>query len=158
MPRRTAAAGWWRAWPAPNSRCCSPRRRRSTRAASSPASWSRRSAGPFASGDHVITLGAKAGVAAAQAGDDAAALLRRASAALAEARDVDSAPVRVLEEGAESATARGDRLEVDLRRALDQDEIEIRFQPQVSVDHAARSSAPRRSPAGTIPNMASWAR
>jgi diguanylate cyclase (GGDEF)-like protein len=92
---------------------------------------------PFVSGDHVITLGAKAGVAAAQAGDDAASLLRRASAALAEARDVDSAPVRVLEEGAESATARGDRLEIDLRRALDQDEIEIRFQPQVSVTTGA---------------------
>ena len=39
----------------------------------------------------------------------------------------------MLADGAESATARGDRLEVDLRRALDQDEIEIRFQPQVSV-------------------------
>jgi len=88
---------------------------------------------PFASGDHVITLGGKAGVAAAEAGDDPAALLRRASLALAEARGLDSAPVRVLEDGAESATARGDRLEIDLRRALDQDEIEIRFQPQVSV-------------------------
>jgi len=88
---------------------------------------------PFASGDHVITLGGKAGVAAAEGGDDPAALLRRASAALAEARTVDSAPVRVLADGAESATARSDRLEVDLRRALDQDEIEIRFQPQVSV-------------------------
>jgi diguanylate cyclase (GGDEF)-like protein len=88
---------------------------------------------PFASGDHVITLGGKAGVAAAQPGDDARALLRRASAALAEAKTVDSAPVRVLADGAETATARGDRLEIDLRRALDQDEIEIRFQPQVSV-------------------------
>ncbi|HYI46892.1 MAG TPA: GGDEF domain-containing phosphodiesterase [Allosphingosinicella sp.] len=88
---------------------------------------------PFASGDHVITLGGKAGLAAAQAGDDAAALLRRASAALAEAKTVDSPPVRVLEDGAEGATARGDRLEIDLRRALAQDEIEIRFQPQVSV-------------------------
>jgi diguanylate cyclase (GGDEF)-like protein len=88
---------------------------------------------PFASGDHVITLGGKAGVAAAETGDDPAALLRRASLALAEARGIDSAPVRVLEDGAESATARGDRLEIDLRRALDQDEIEIRFQPQVSV-------------------------
>jgi diguanylate cyclase (GGDEF)-like protein len=88
---------------------------------------------PFVSGDNVITLGGKAGLAAAQAGDDPAALLRRASLALAEARGLDSAPVRVLEDGAESATARGDRLEVDLRRALAQDEIEIRFQPQVSV-------------------------
>ncbi|HYJ51666.1 MAG TPA: GGDEF domain-containing phosphodiesterase [Allosphingosinicella sp.] len=87
---------------------------------------------PFISGDHVIALGSRAGVAGAEPGDDAAALLRRASAALAEAGE-DGAPVRVLEEGAESATARGDRLEVDLRRALDQDEIEIRFQPQVSV-------------------------
>ncbi|HKR24285.1 MAG TPA: bifunctional diguanylate cyclase/phosphodiesterase, partial [Allosphingosinicella sp.] len=88
---------------------------------------------PFASGDHVITLGGKAGVAAAEPGDDPAALLRRASTALAEAREADSAPVRVLANGAESATARGERLEVDLRRALDQDQVEIRFQPQVSV-------------------------
>ena len=74
---------------------------------------------------------------AREAGDDPAALLRRASAALAEAKAGESAPVRVLEEGAESATARDDRLEVDLRRALDQDEIEIRFQPQVSVTSGA---------------------
>jgi diguanylate cyclase (GGDEF)-like protein len=91
---------------------------------------------PFASGDHVITLGSRAGVAAAEAGDDPASLLRRASAALAEAGG-DGSPVGVLEEGAESATARGDRLEIDLRRALDRDEIEIRFQPQVSVTGGA---------------------
>src|SRR4051812_27238316 len=91
---------------------------------------------PFASGDHVITIGCRAGIAAAEPGDDPASLLRRASAALAEAGG-DGSPVRVLEEGAESATARGDRLEVDLRRALDQDEIEIRFQPQVSVTDGA---------------------
>jgi diguanylate cyclase (GGDEF)-like protein len=92
---------------------------------------------PFASSDHVITLGARVGVAAAQAGDDPAALLRRASAALAEAKAGEGSPVHVLAEGAESATARGDRLEVDLRRALDQDEIEIRFQPQVAVTGGA---------------------
>ena len=138
-PRRSGrpAAGWSRAWPAPSSRSC-------WRA---PATLDdgRFLAGelveaigrPFVSGDHVITLGSRAGVAVSQPGDDAAALLRRASAALAEAKGADSAPVRVLEEGAESETARGDRLEVDLRRALDQDEIEIRFQPQVSVTGGA---------------------
>lgn len=88
---------------------------------------------PFISGDHAITIGSRAGVAVSQPGDEPAALLRRASGALAEAKGADSAPVRVLEEGAESQTAREDRLEVDLRRALDQDEIEIRYQPQVSV-------------------------
>jgi EAL domain-containing protein (putative c-di-GMP-specific phosphodiesterase class I) len=41
--------------------------------------------------------------------------------------------VRVLEAGSAKEEALGDRLEVDLRRALDQDEIEILFQPQVSV-------------------------
>jgi len=88
---------------------------------------------PFAAGDHVVTLACRAGVAVSQAGDDAAALLRRASAALAEAKAGDGAPVRVLEEGAESETAREGRLEIDLRRALDKNEIEIRFQPQVSI-------------------------
>ncbi len=88
---------------------------------------------PFMSGDHVVTLGSRAGVVSSEAGDDPAVLIRRASAALAEAKSGEGAPVRMLEEGAESAAARSDRLDVDLRRALDRDEIEIRFQPQVSV-------------------------
>jgi len=88
---------------------------------------------PFMSGDHVITLGSRAGVAVSQPGDDSAALLRRASVALAEAKTAESSPVRVLDEGAESETQRSERLAVDLRRALAREEIDIRFQPQVSV-------------------------
>ena len=88
---------------------------------------------PFMSGDHAITLASRAGVVAAAPGDDVASLLRRASAALAEARSAESAPVRVLDESAESDNALGDQLAVDLRRALDRDEIEIRFQPQVAI-------------------------
>ncbi|MDB5692913.1 MAG: bifunctional diguanylate cyclase/phosphodiesterase [Alphaproteobacteria bacterium] len=88
---------------------------------------------PFMSGDHVITLGSRAGVVASEAGDDSAALLRRASAALAEAKSGDGGPVRVLDAGAAEDGALGDQLEIDLRRALDKDEIEILFQPQVSI-------------------------
>ena len=88
---------------------------------------------PFMSGDHVITLGSRVGVVASEAGEDAAALLRRASAALAEAKSSEAGPVKVVDAGAASDSALGDQLEIDLRRALDQDEIEILFQPQVSV-------------------------
>ncbi len=86
---------------------------------------------PFASGDQVITLGSRAGIAAARPGDDPASLLRRASAALADAKSSDSAPVRVTDEAQDAAY--GDALDVDLRRALADDEIEIRFQPQVAI-------------------------
>ena len=69
---RTAGAGWWRAWPAPNSRCCSPRRRRSTRAASSPASWSRRSAGRSPRATMSSPWAPRPASPRPQAGDDAA--------------------------------------------------------------------------------------
>jgi diguanylate cyclase (GGDEF)-like protein len=88
---------------------------------------------PFMSGDHVITLGSRVGVVAAAANEDAAGLLRRASGALAEAKAADAGPIKVLDPGSASESALGDRLEIDLRRALDQDEIEILFQPQVSI-------------------------
>ena len=87
---------------------------------------------PFMSGDHVITLGSRIGVVASAPGDDSASLLRRASVALVEAKS-EAGPIRVLDAGARSESALGDQLEIDLRRALDQDEIEILFQPQVSV-------------------------
>jgi diguanylate cyclase (GGDEF)-like protein len=88
---------------------------------------------PFMSDDHVITLGSRAGVVASTPEDDAASLLRRASAALADARSAEAGPIRVLEAGAQKESALGDQLEIDLRRALDQGEIEILFQPQVSI-------------------------
>jgi diguanylate cyclase (GGDEF)-like protein len=91
---------------------------------------------PFMSGDHVITLSSRVGVVGA-AGDDAASLLRRASTALVEAKAGDAGPIRVIDAGARSETALGDQLEVDLRRALDADQIEILFQPQVSIASGA---------------------
>jgi diguanylate cyclase (GGDEF)-like protein len=88
---------------------------------------------PFMSGDHVITLGSRVGVVASEADEDGAGLLRRASAALAEAKASEAGPVKVVDADAAGDSALGDQLEIDLRRALDQDEIEILFQPQVSV-------------------------
>jgi diguanylate cyclase (GGDEF)-like protein len=88
---------------------------------------------PFASGDHAITLGSRVGIALSRPGDTAATLLRRASAALAEAKSQEGAPVSLIDADAERATARDDRLEVDLRRALDAGDIDVLFQPQVAI-------------------------
>ena len=86
---------------------------------------------PFLSGDHVISLGSRVGVVSAVEGDDVSALLRRASAALAEAKTGESGPVRVFDEADQGGGSLADQLDVDLRRALDRGEIEIVFQPQV---------------------------
>jgi len=88
---------------------------------------------PFVSGDHAITIGSRVGIAVSRPGDSAASLLRRASAALAEAKAQEGTPFTLIDADAEQASARGDRLEIDLRRALDAGEIDILFQPQVGI-------------------------
>lgn len=75
---------------------------------------------PFVIGDEIVPFGARTGTASAEPGDGAADLLRRASDALA-GNDVPPGAVPV------------DVLAVDLRRALEAGEIELRFQPQVVV-------------------------
>lgn len=92
---------------------------------------------PFMSNDHIITLGSRVGLVASAKNDTSTALLRRASTALAEARRSESGPIRVLDAERGDDSVLGDRLEVDLRRALDKDEIDILFQPQVSVTSGA---------------------
>jgi EAL domain-containing protein (putative c-di-GMP-specific phosphodiesterase class I) len=89
------------------------------------------------SNDHIITLGSRVGLVASAKNDTSTALLRRASTALAEARRSESGPIRVLDAERGDDSVLGDRLEVDLRRALDKDEIDILFQPQVSVTSGA---------------------
>ncbi|MDB5719198.1 MAG: bifunctional diguanylate cyclase/phosphodiesterase [Sphingomonas bacterium] len=93
---------------------------------------------PFVSGDHVVSLSCRIGVATAEADTiDAAALLRRASAALADAKGAEAGAVRVLDAHGEAQAARDSGLETDLRVALDADEIGILFQPQVGVTSGA---------------------
>ena len=88
---------------------------------------------PFVTGESIAVLGCRIGLAEASADDTAATVLRRASEALAEARESDSATMRVAESGAERGDAPIDQLAVDLNRAMERGEIGILFQPQVSV-------------------------
>jgi diguanylate cyclase (GGDEF)-like protein len=89
---------------------------------------------PFMSGTGVVTLGCRIGVVEAGAGDnDPVALLRRASVALADAKASENTPVRLLSSADEDEVTWASQLEIDLRSALAQDEIDILFQPQVSV-------------------------
>ena len=75
---------------------------------------------PFVIGDAIAPVGARVATAASRAGDDPAILLRRASEALA-GEDNDNRAVPI------------DALAIDLRRAMDAGEIELRMQPQVAV-------------------------
>lgn len=90
---------------------------------------------PFVIGESIAVLGCRIGMAEAVSGDDAASLLRRASEALADARDSDSATMRVA--GHDGGDGTIDRLAVELHRAIERREIEILFQPQVSVSTGA---------------------
>lgn len=88
---------------------------------------------PFVAEEKVIRLTARCGIALPVAGDDASSLLRRASAALADARRSATSEICIRkgsrEEGGSPATE-PDRLDADLRLALDRGEIGIVYQPQ----------------------------
>jgi len=86
---------------------------------------------PFVAGETIAVLGCRIGVAQGTSGDEAAGLLRRASEALAEARESDSATLRVAEP--DDGEAPIESLAVALHHAIKGGEIEILFQPQVSV-------------------------
>ncbi|RED15508.1 diguanylate cyclase (GGDEF)-like protein [Parasphingopyxis lamellibrachiae] len=89
---------------------------------------------PFITDDQVIRLKTRCGIVTSEDGDEnAAAVMRRASVALAEARDGETHPIRVFGKDEEGQAERDSQLEIDLRHALDRDEIEILYQPQVSI-------------------------
>jgi predicted signal transduction protein with EAL and GGDEF domain len=88
---------------------------------------------PFFAEGHMVSLGCRIGIVESAVGDDATQLLRRASAALAEARASDGSPIRALTAADEGVALFNASLQADLRKALDRDEIEILFQPQLSV-------------------------
>jgi diguanylate cyclase (GGDEF)-like protein len=91
---------------------------------------------PFSAGDHLIRLIARCGIAQARAEDDVTQLLRRAGTALSDARQAGGEGIRILSAEKHSRQVDADRLETDLRLALDRGEIGIVFQPQYPVDSA----------------------
>ena len=93
---------------------------------------------PFNAGDFLIRLSARCGIARSSGDHDAEWLVRRASAALAEARrGGGQGGLRVKLAGEKAGVVDDERLQNDLRHALDNDEIQILFQPQYAMadDH-----------------------
>ncbi|WP_245739139.1 EAL domain-containing protein [Sphingomonas rubra] len=77
-----------------------------------------------------VMLGSRIGVAEAMPGDDADALIRRATDALDDARAPGAAAVQVAEA---DGVASPDRLAIDLHHAVAAGEIDVLFQPQVEI-------------------------
>lgn len=86
---------------------------------------------PFLIAERPTTMDVRTSIVRSMAGDDAAALLRRASEGLVEA---DRPGGAALPDGAEGdAESMLDRLAREVTGAIDGDQIDILFQPQVSV-------------------------
>lgn len=93
---------------------------------------------PFVSGDHVITFACRMGGTEIEPGEhDPAQLLRRASTALADAKGSEGTAPHLLDTSGLARSEVASRLEIDLRTALDKDQIEVLFQPQLSITTGA---------------------
>jgi diguanylate cyclase (GGDEF)-like protein len=88
---------------------------------------------PFVANGHMVSLDCRIGIVESAEAESVTDLLRRANAALAEARASEGGPVRSMSVADEGAALFDEGLQADLRRALDRDEIEILFQPQLSI-------------------------
>lgn len=123
---------------------------------------------PFVSGESLIPLSCRVGIAAIDSDGrrDSGVLFQRAAAALAAAKHGDAGLVRALDADSEAEAHRRNQLEIDLRRALDNDQIDILFQPQVDiatglimgVEALARWRHPQLGELGAIPLFATAAR
>jgi diguanylate cyclase (GGDEF)-like protein/PAS domain S-box-containing protein len=90
---------------------------------------------PSRPGDRTIELGFSGGIALAPPhGRDAELLTLRAGAALFEAKSAGRRVFRVFDPGIDEAIRRRRALEADLKAALEQDRLELRYQPIVDVD------------------------
>jgi diguanylate cyclase (GGDEF)-like protein len=114
---------------------------------------------PMLAGSHLVTLSTRLAVVEGGSDNrDAASVLRLASAVLAEAKSGEQTRIRIVGREGQVAAAFDETLQSDLRNALDRDEIEILFQPQVSVptgkivgvEALARWKHPRHGELGAV--------
>ncbi|HVT54545.1 MAG TPA: EAL domain-containing protein, partial [Xanthobacteraceae bacterium] len=86
-------------------------------------------------GDHVLTVSASIGIAIApEHATDPETLLRRADIALYRARTEGRGTLRMFDPGYEDALHKRGKIERELAAALANEELVVRFQPQLSVD------------------------
>ena len=88
---------------------------------------------PFMIGGQIVAIGCRIGVVESAVGEESVGLLRRASLALAEARMSGTSAVRAIGADDDGEALFDATLESDLRSALDRQEIEVLFQPQIEV-------------------------
>jgi diguanylate cyclase (GGDEF)-like protein len=112
---------------------------------------------PFSTGDEVIRLGCRIGAVQSSTEDRTPGqFIKRASVVLAEGRDSDAGPIRMIVGSDAEAAALSHSLHADLRAALIAGQIDILFQPQVSftsgriegVEALARWQHPRHGEIG----------
>lgn len=90
---------------------------------------------PFAAGGRVVYLSVRVGIASGVAGDGAEALFRRAAAALARARAGKPGEIEISTDVLDTdPLAHRAALETDLRRAIADGDLDVHFQPQVTID------------------------
>ena len=88
---------------------------------------------PFCVAGYELAVSASFGVAEARPGDDAPQLVRRADAAVYQAKHSGRAQLATFEEPVRGAVSERARLEQDLRRALADDAIAVAYQPIVAL-------------------------
>jgi diguanylate cyclase (GGDEF)-like protein len=93
---------------------------------------------PLIAEKEVVAFSCHIGGTTIESGErDPALLLRRASVALADAKAEEMAEPYLLDADGHAASEIANRLEIDLRSALENDEIEVLFQPQLSITTGA---------------------
>lgn len=114
---------------------------------------------PFSAGNDIVRLGCRIGAVQSTPRDrSAAALMKRAAVALAEAKESEAEPVRLVTHDIAELQDFSASLHADLRSALDRGEVEILFQPQVAlasgridgVEALARWQHPRHGELGAV--------